>query len=91
MNGRYLGWKVDERPIRAALTAMDNAPAGLYAQQLSFFDEPQSDWQMLDAALKHTTQRLKAGEEQSAPKPPIDARTKIQSMAKENKQTALAF
>ena len=91
LNGRYLGWKVDERPIRAALTAMDNAPAGLYAQQLSFFDEPQSDWQMLDAALKRTTQRLKAGEEQSAPKPPIDARTKIQSMPKANKQTALAF
>lgn len=91
LNGRYLGWKVDERPIRAALTAMDNAPAGLYAQQLSFFDEPQSDWQMLDAALKRTTQHLKAGEEQSAPKPPIDARTKIQSMAKANKQTALAF
>ena len=39
---------------------------------------------LLDAALK-------AGEEQSAPKPPIDARTKVQSMAKANKQTALAF
>lgn len=63
LNGRYLGWKVDERPIRSALIALDSAPAALRAQQLSFFDdEPRNDWQLLDAALKRTTQRLASGD-----------------------------
>ena len=66
LNGRYLGWKVDERPIRSALVALDGAPAALRAQQLSFFDEPTNDWQMLDSALKRTTQRLSAAGGESA-------------------------
>lgn len=66
LNGRYLGWKVDERPIRSALVALDGAPAALRAQQLSFFDEPTNDWQMLDSALKLTTQRLSAAGGESA-------------------------
>lgn len=63
LGGRYLGGKVDERPIRAALTAMDRLPEALCAKQLSFFDEPQNDWQMIDAALSRTTQRLGGADE----------------------------
>lgn len=57
-NGKYLGYKLSEQPMRAALMSMDSAPAGLFYQQLSFLPEPEDDWSMVQRAVLAAGQPL---------------------------------
>ncbi len=50
-SGRYLGYRLSEQPVRAALVSMDSAPAGMFQEQLSFLPEAEDDWSMVRRAV----------------------------------------